>query len=94
MFLDQAHRAHLTALAALTTLRRLLPAPVVEIVAAEKGSATRPDRDGRGENGHPAKSDVSLPPCIQDRLAGLFGAPDAGGPARESRERSPVGSEN
>ena len=91
----QAHRAYLTALAALVALRKLLPAPVVEAVAApEKGPAAGPGRNGHGVNGHAAKSDAALPPCIQDRLAGLFGGAGLDEPARSTRERVPVAAEN
>ena len=79
---QQAHVAHLSALAALTTLRRLLPAPAVEIVAAPtKGANDVPGQNGRGGNGHAAKSAASLPPSIQDRLAGLFSGIDTDEPA-------------
>jgi hypothetical protein len=66
---EQAHRMYLTSLAALTTLRKLLPG------AAAKVPPPAPDHDpASGErNGHHRNSQaVDLPHVTHNRLAGLF----------------------
>jgi hypothetical protein len=66
---EQAQRQYLAALAALTTLRRLLPGATVKMPPAQGRDAAPAGRNGHPRNGHAA----DLPPGIQDRLGGICG---------------------
>jgi hypothetical protein len=66
---ELAHRMYLTSLAALTTLRRLLPGATAKMPPAQGHDAAPAGRNGHPRNGHAA----DLPPGIQDRLGGICG---------------------
>ena len=68
---EQAHRMYLTSLAALTTLRRLLPSPPMNILPSRKvDTPGDPERNGP-RNGHAGE----LPPGVQNRIGIYFGEP-------------------
>jgi hypothetical protein len=68
---EQAHRMYLSALAALTTLRRLLPATAKVVQPAERNARVEPERNGHHHNGHAAPA----PPDIGNRIAEFFEHP-------------------
>jgi hypothetical protein len=80
---EQAHRMYLSSLAALTTLRRLLPVTAKVIRPAERNGCAEPERNGDHHNGHaaPAPSDLA------NRITEFFEHP------AEEREAEPVDQE-
>jgi len=66
---EQAHRMYLTSLAALTTLRKLLPGAAAEALPSPSNHGPAgAGRNGHRRNGHAA----DLSPGVHNRLAGLF----------------------
>jgi hypothetical protein len=65
---EQAHRMYLSALAALTTLRRLLPATTKVVQPVERNGCTTPQRNGYDRNGHAAPA----PPDVANRISDFF----------------------
>jgi len=66
---EKAHRMYLTSLAALTTLRKLLPgATTMVLPSSPDHDPAGAERNGHHHNAHPA----DLPPGVQNRLAGVF----------------------
>jgi hypothetical protein len=69
---EQAHRMYLTSLAALTTLRKLLPtAPVKALPAPQTETTTRPERNGQSRTAQAP----GFPLGAHDRLSGFFDEP-------------------
>jgi hypothetical protein len=84
---EQAQRQYLAALAALTTLRRLLPGATAKMPRAQGHDAAPAGRNGHPRNGHAA----DLPPGIQDRLGGICGeVPSANNMGKRAKELCPV----
>ena len=68
---EQAHRMYLTSLAALTTLRKLLPSPPMNVLPSRMvDTPGDPERNGH-RNGHAGE----LPPGIHNRIGIYFGEP-------------------
>jgi hypothetical protein len=71
---EQAHRAHLSALAALTMLRKLLPAPVEKALPTTAGD----DCDGLGRGNVPVNGHaLDLPSDFRNRIATFLDLPVA-----------------
>jgi hypothetical protein len=74
---EQAHRMYLSALAGLTTLRRLLPATAKVVRPAERDGSVEAERNGHHGNGRATQT----PPDIANRIADFFeraaGEPEA-----------------
>lgn len=86
---EQAHRMYLTALAALATLRKLLPgAAVVVRPSASDHDRAGAERNGHCRNGHAAE----FPPGVHNRLAGLFDdIPGGNKEAQREKKMCPAG---
>jgi hypothetical protein len=68
---EQAHRMYLTSLAALTTLRKLLPTATIKVLPSPKDDApSDPERNGHC-NGHA----VAVPPGVHNRIGFYFDEP-------------------
>lgn len=86
---EQAHRMYLTSLAALTTLRKLLPGPpVIALPSPKDEPPPAPERIGRC-NGHAA----TLPNGINNRLSGYFDEPPVAKNGQHKREMAEVGAD-
>jgi hypothetical protein len=80
---EQSQRQYLGALAALTTLRKLLPKPTAAATPASHASAShRPERDGNRRNGHASE----LPPGVHNRLSAYFDEPPLGAGKRQRKQ--------